>query len=234
MLDFLDIYKKLDFLPEYLRVQYTNFIIKYFHKVEYRLTLEEIFVRLKADEPIEYIFNLAEFGECQLYVDNRVLIPRQETLELAKLSLEYIASQDNVRCVLDIGTGSGCIAIYLADQLRDRDISFYGIDISKDALDVANINITEYKLQNKIKLIHTDFRDLEFENLSDCMIVANLPYIPNSRKLPNSVYKYEPHIALFGGMNGDELITELLNKIKKSENIKRSFLEIDNGEIIVI
>lgn len=233
MLDFLDIYKKLDFLPEYLRIQYTNFIIKYFHTVEAKITLEEIFIRLKADEPIEYIFNLAEFGEYQLYVDPRVLIPRQETLELATSALKYIQSTD-IRTILDIGIGSGCISIYLANYLFDKDILHYGIDISKDALDVAEINIKKYNLQNKIKLIHKDFRDLKFDNFLDCVIVANLPYIPNSRKLPNSVYKYEPHIALFGGANGNELINALLEKIQKSKNIKKAFLEIDDGETMIV
>ncbi len=234
MLDFLDIYKKLDFLSEYLRVQYTNFIIKYFHKVETKITLEEIFTRLEDDEPIEYIFNLAEFGEFNLYVDRRVLIPRQETLALTKKACEYISNDFYVKNVFDIGTGSGCIAIYLASNIERPDIQYYAVDISRDALDVAEMNIKRYDLNDKIRLINSDFRNINFDNFPDSVIVANLPYVPSTRKLLDSVYIYEPHIALFGGENGDELINDLLDKIKKSKTVKKTFLEIDHGNILIV
>lgn len=236
VMDITEVYKSLGFLTESIRLQYTNFIIRNKDRInEQYLSFDDIVYRLKHGEPIEYVFNLAEFMGIRFYVDKRCLIPRVETEELVKKTLTFVEQhKDKTLTILDIGTGSGCIILslaYLLNIQKITNVQFIALDISEDALEVARINSEALKLSNKVKLIHTGFQNFDFKLYSNVIVCSNLPYIPNTDTLQESVLNYEPHIALFGGERGDELNKLLLEKLAGKENIDAVFMEGYNGAI---
>lgn len=228
--DFLEIYNNLDFLNDSLRLQYANFIYRHYNE---KITLTEIIQRLKQDEPIEYILNIAEFYGLELYVDNRVLIPRIDTENLVTHTLKYIKNRNNTKfTIIDVGTGSGCIAIALAKNLDKKNIyQIIAIEKYREALAVAAINIKQMNLNNRIKLINSDFRDIDFAVYPNLVVCANLPYIPENRILPKSVKDFEPKTALFGGQKGDELIQALKKQLTGLHNLRFAIFELDGGQI---
>lgn len=155
--------------------------------------INEIIERLKSKEPIQYILGETQFFELNFMVNEHVLIPRPETEEL----VEWIIEDVNEKSInlLDIGTGSGCIAISLAKKLPLAKI--YGWDISPDALKVAKTNAIENNVEVKFEIndiLNTYKTDKSFD-----VIVSNPPYITNSEKelMNSTVLDFEPHIALF-------------------------------------
>ena len=158
--------------------------------------LPEIIQRINAEEPIQYIIGEADFYSLKFKVDPSVLIPRQETEELVALfrSKEKKGAKLDV---LDIGTGSGCIPITL--KYSHPRINFTAIDISEDALSIAQFNA--HRHQMKIDFQKLDFADSEAKATmpSFDVVISNPPYIgiDESEKLSNNVIKYEPHVALF-------------------------------------
>ena len=142
--------------------------------------------------PIQHITEKAYFRDLELQVNKNVLLPRPETEELVSLVLGHISPNQRV---LDLGTGSGCIGLSLKSELPNLEV--HGIDISQDALDVAQLNAKNLGLEmNFTKLSMT-------ENLSGLgefqVLVSNPPYIGKHEapKLESNVYRHEPHIALF-------------------------------------
>jgi release factor glutamine methyltransferase len=233
-LDFIQIYKKLDFLTESIRLQYTNLIAKNIEASG--LTLDEVVDRIKRDEPIEYIFNSAEFFRNKLFVDKRVLIPRHETELMIRPVIGFTQEFPANYTIIDIGTGSGAIILTLAKILSTKlpDLKFIGIDKSKEAIEVAKINRTKLNLDERVEFIHSDFQSFDFAKYKHLIVCANLPYIPKDRELQKSVIGYEPHLALFGGKKGDELIEKLKSKLKKLPNLKFFIIEKDQGKIEVV
>lgn len=165
--------------------------------------VEDEFLRvrqcLEQKMPIQYIFNEAFFMDLVLYVDENVLIPRPETEELVFLIEKKLGHIKNLK-VLDIGTGSGCIGIYLKRKFPSWRVE--ALDFSISALEVAKKNAKLYDLD--IQFTQADFLDWESERKYD-IIVSNPPYIDTEeiRKMDESVLKYEPHLALFA--EGDAL-----------------------------
>ena len=154
--------------------------------------LEDALDRLAKGEPLQYIIGYTPFCGLKFRVDGRVLIPRPETAEL----VEWVAA-DCIKAgaILDIGTGSGCIAITLAHRLPGCKV--HGWDISDAALDVARDN-------NRLNGTYVEFSksDILSTQTSDCrfdVIVSNPPYVLESEKarMENRVLDYEPHTALF-------------------------------------
>jgi release factor glutamine methyltransferase len=157
--------------------------------------LDQIVTRLNQHEPLQYIFNEAWFYGRIFFVDSNVLIPRPETemlIELAKKSF----SRDAAISVLDIGTGSGCIAATLALEFPNAKIT--ATDVSPSALQVANRNAQA--LQASVNFIENDILHGYPSNSKFDLIVSNPPYIAHSEKetLPQNVLQHEPHLALFG------------------------------------
>lgn len=155
--------------------------------------VREIQKRLEKNEPIQYILGEAYFYGMNLKVDSRVLIPRPETEELVDIIVKE-NQQSDLR-VLDVGTGSGAIAIALARNLRFPQVT--AIDISEDALDVAEENARTLKA--RINFMHEDVFVYEPSADSFDIIVSNPPYIDESEKkdMEKNVLDYEPHLALF-------------------------------------
>lgn len=159
---------------------------------------ESALAELRKGTPVQYVTGKAFFNELQLAVNSSVLIPRPETAELAilivKLTAPFITDGFSA---IDIGTGSGCIAIYLGKHLPG--ISIYGTDISEDALKVARLNARECGAE--IDFYHSDIL-LDHDtplNRKFNLVVSNPPYVTLKEKsaMRSNVLDYEPHEALF-------------------------------------
>jgi release factor glutamine methyltransferase len=176
---------------------------------------------LLSGKPIQYILEAAFFGHLTLKVNPSTLIPRPETEELCVLICEYYQNQQIGTSKelhgIDIGTGSGCIPIYLLD--KHPNWTFTAMDISEDALDIAAENAIHVGVNERLSLQVCDFLSLSIlpENLQ--LIVSNPPYITQSEKnaMHNNVLDHEPHIALFTP-EADPLIfyRHIANLTKKS------------------
>jgi release factor glutamine methyltransferase len=161
---------------------------------------------LLAHRPVQYVLHESWFYGLKFYVDERVLIPRPETEELVEWVIAEARAADaagsNVAgsfspVILDVGTGSGCIAIALKKQLPFADV--YGCDISGEALAIARRNAAD--LQAEIHFLQLDFRDNRQWDQSPAprYLVSNPPYIPLKDKatMAAHVVEFEPHLALF-------------------------------------
>ena len=161
--------------------------------VEDQNRLQTIIQRINQHEPVQYILEEAYFFGRKFKVTPAVLIPRPET----ELLVEEAMNESNPLTpgtIVDIGTGSGCIAVTLAKELPGKRI--VGIDVSKDALLVANENALELKASVEFLLINV-LNDFPFQKVE--MIVSNPPYVAVSEKstIKRNVLEYEPHLALF-------------------------------------
>ncbi|MEZ0326846.1 MAG: peptide chain release factor N(5)-glutamine methyltransferase [Fimbriimonas sp.] len=162
---------------------------------------EQVLQRRERREPLAYILGWREFFGRRFIVNPAVLIPRQETETLVESALRVSGAGAKL---LDIGTGSGCIAITL--KLERPDLNVIAIDVSPLALEVARHNAVE--LGASVEFLWSDL----FERLADeqfDVIVTNPPYIGRHEDLMPEVRDHEPELALYGGVEGDELIQRL-------------------------
>jgi release factor glutamine methyltransferase len=160
-----------------------------------KLKLNNILHRLNRHEPIQYILGHTEFCGRPFSVNPSVLIPRPETEQLVSLVAEYLANLKRPSVVIDIGTGSGCIAITLALDCPSADV--FATDISEGALTTAKKNAEQ--LDAKINFIAHDIIRDELSRGPFDVVVSNPPYIPLIEKntLQKNVSEYEPSLALF-------------------------------------
>jgi release factor glutamine methyltransferase len=169
----------------------------------------ELVYRRAKGEPFAYLTNSVSFYKNIFYVNSNVLIPRPETEELIETVLKNISNKNLVLNILDIGTGSGIILASLLKQLPNS----YGIatDISIDALKVAKKNLTELNIIHRSKLINSNWSEGIKNSIFD-IITCNPPYIADRyiKNLQKDIKKYEPLIALKGGINGLESFKSLL------------------------
>ncbi|MBR1929022.1 MAG: peptide chain release factor N(5)-glutamine methyltransferase [Paludibacteraceae bacterium] len=155
--------------------------------------IEIILQRLLNHEPVQYIFGSTTWNGLELKVNRHTLIPRPETAELVKWIIDDNKFRKGLK-VLDIGTGSGCIALAL--KLNCPSFKLTGLDISKDALQVARYNAEKYKCE--IDFRQCDILNNELKDNFD-IIVSNPPYITTNEKkdMEANVLNYEPPMALF-------------------------------------
>jgi release factor glutamine methyltransferase len=152
--------------------------------------------RLKKEEPIQYILGETQFMDIILKVDEMVLIPRPETEELVQWIISEMATQKADTRILDIGTGSGCIAIALAKALPRAEV--VGLDVSNEALKVAKENAELNRVE--VEFLKADILNTNLNlNPEFDLIVSNPPYVRELEKeqMRNNVKEYEPEIALF-------------------------------------
>ncbi|MFM7669875.1 MAG: 50S ribosomal protein L3 N(5)-glutamine methyltransferase [Betaproteobacteria bacterium] len=186
-----------------------------------RLTTDEIqtllgLIERRANDrvPVAYLTNEALLGSYRFYVDERVIVPRSFIAELIPEQFQpWIAEPDEVSHVLELCTGSGCLAIMLADAFPYARID--AVDMSTDALQVAEKNITHYALQDRITLHHSDLFD-QIPNKKYDLIVTNPPYVNSAsmNKLPPE-YRAEPQMALAGGEDGMDLVRRIVAGAKE-------------------
>lgn len=209
-------------------------------QVEHFLKLVE---ERKNGKPIAYITHEKEFFGRSFYVDKRVLIPRPETEEIVEDVIEFSKQHPEVKTIIDLGTGSGAIAITLAHELPDHDI--IALEISSEALQVAQINLERYPCQN-LQLTQSDLlselpKALKAPTIptipTPLTILANLPYIGTETNhfISEETEQYEPHLALFGGSDGLELYRRTWQQIKEMNlNVAALFMEIGFSQVELI
>ncbi|MBP5204552.1 peptide chain release factor N(5)-glutamine methyltransferase [bacterium] len=191
--------------------------------------LDTVLTRISKQEPWEYIRGYTEFCGNRIFVTKDTLIPRIETEQLVSMALDLI-NKEKFSTVIDVGTGSGCIIISIAKQLKEYSPNLIALDISKEALEVAKNNA---KKNNVEKLI--DFRNsnllenIEVKDKENVLMVANLPYIPQNiyDNLDKSVKDYEPKTALLAGENGMLYYNQLFKQAKEMFSKATLLIEID-------
>ena len=173
--------------------------------------------------PAQYITGHQEFWGMDLIVTSAVLIPRPETEHLVETALEIAKTEFGPRTsdlsgrrpalrIADVGTGSGCIALALAQELPGAEI--HATDISAAALEIARANAARHRLENRIRFHQKDL--LEGLSGSFDMILSNPPYVGESERdqVQLEVRKFEPRIAVFAGSAGTEVIARLILQAK--------------------
>ncbi|HEU4771607.1 MAG TPA: peptide chain release factor N(5)-glutamine methyltransferase, partial [Candidatus Udaeobacter sp.] len=169
--------------------------------------LRELVKRRGAGEPLQHLLGTVEFCGRSLRCDKRALVPRPETEQLVELLISYFKSDIPYPRMIDVGTGSGVIALTLAAEFPKAEI--IGADISEDALMLARENAERLGLADRVRFLRSNL----FENVqSDFdVIVANLPYVSTGdrQNLSREVLN-DPEVALFAGERGDELVRQLI------------------------
>ena len=187
--------------------------LKYFNKL----------IKERANfKPIAYLINKKYFWNNEFFVNKNTLIPRPDTEILVEQVLKLTKNKNAIN-ILDIGVGSGCILLSILKERKN----FYGtgIDISKNALDICKINAKRLKVNCRTKFYKTDI-DKFVEGNYD-LIISNPPYIEryNLKYLESDVIKFEPKLALDGGLDG---LSEIRKVIKKSSELIKK-----NGKFVL-
>lgn len=179
---------------------------------EERAAIAEI-LRRRAEEriPSPYLTQEAWLGDYRFHVDERVLIPRSFIADLLREELApWIPDPASVGSALDVCTGSGCLAILLAEAFPEARV--VGSDVSEDALAVARMNVADYGLGERVELVRSDLMAGLGTRQFD-LIVSNPPYVDTASMaaLPQE-YRHEPTLALAGGSDGLDLVRKLLQQ----------------------
>ncbi len=162
--------------------------------------------------PSQYITGHQEFWGLDLIVAPDVLIPRPETEHLVEAALDLVSQFkiDRPR-IVDVGTGSGCIALALAHDLPNADI--HAVDVSPAALEIARVNAARLQLADRVEFCESDLLSaFPPETPPFDFIVSNPPYVGECEadKVQREVKKFEPHVAVFGGYEGTDIIRRLI------------------------
>lgn len=203
-----------------------------------RITLEEkqriigwIQARCVDGIPLPYLTNQAWFAGMPFYIDQRALIPRSPFAELIQSRFkDYLPADHTPLQILDMCSGSACIAIALAMQFEQAQVD--AVDIDEQALEVASINIEEYQLSSRVFPIQSDL----FENLGQIkydLVIVNPPYVDSEdmQDLPRE-YLHEPEAALASGDDGLDLTVAILKQVSEHMTEKAwAFIEVGNSEV---
>ncbi|MDC0939974.1 peptide chain release factor N(5)-glutamine methyltransferase [Candidatus Pelagibacter sp.] len=209
--------KALDKNREYIILNHDKVLnvenLEYFKKLIYERATRK---------PIAYLLNKKFFWRSEFYVNKNALIPRPDTEIIIEQILKVTKNKNYLR-ILDIGVGSGCILLSILKEKKN----FYGtgIDISKNSLEISRINAKKLFVDERVKFYKSDLD--KFAQGKYDVIVSNPPYIKRSdlKYLESDVLKFEPKLALDGGLDGLSVIRKVINKT--SELLKK------NGKFIL-
>ena len=187
--------------------------IEYLKKY-YKGNIEEAIIRLNNGEPVQYIVGNVDFYKYNFLVNKNVLIPRFETEELVLNTINLIKKNFNKKIkILDIGTGSGAIAISLKKEINSE---VYATDISKEALEVAKENAKRNNAE--VNFINTNLFDGIKEKFD--VVISNPPYIRYDEEIDEIVKNNEPHLALYADNDGLYYYEEILKNVNSILNEK--------------
>lgn len=195
--------------------------LRNFSQIKYNFAHMKKGQKIRAEKPKQYQQGWTEFYKLKFFISEDTLIPRPETELLVDEVIKL-----NPATLLDIGTGSGCIAISVAKNIKD--IRILATDISEKALEIAKKNAKFHRVENKIFFQKRDL--LQGMQIAPDVIVTNLPYIPTARlmHIDPMVTDWEPKIALDGGEDGFELYRTLFNQMQQNKLFPKYLIgEID-------
>jgi ribosomal protein L3 glutamine methyltransferase len=173
--------------------------------------------RIRSRKPAAYLTREAWLGDCRLHVDERVMVPRSHIAGLLQDNLTpWISARKPVRYALDLGTGSGCLAVLLAHAFPRARID--AADISSAALAVARLNLRNHGMSSRIRLVASDLFSALGAKRYD-LIVSNPPYVDaaSMRRLPRE-YRHEPAVALAGGRDGLDAVRRIVARARAHLN----------------
>lgn len=176
--------------------------------VEFKLIEKLVDQRIQERKPLAFLTQEAFFCGYKFYVDERVLIPRSPMAELIQNLFEPWIDSASVERVLDVATGSGCLAVAIANNFPGAEV--VASDVSKGALEVASINVDGLSVREQVTLVESDL----FENIEGVfdLIVSNPPYVgPKSYEALPPEYHHEPGLALIAEQNGLDFIARILH-----------------------
>ena len=209
--------KALDKNREYIILNHDKVID--IENLEY---FKELVNERAARKPVAYLLNKKFFWKSEFYVNKNTLIPRPDT-EIIIEQILKVTKNKNYLKILDIGVGSGCILLTILKERKN----FYGtgIDISKNSLEISKINAKKLFVEERVKFYKSDVD--KFTQGKYDLIVSNPPYIKKSylKYLESDVLKFEPNLALDGGLDGLSVIRKVIKK--SSELLKK------NGKFIL-
>ena len=183
-------------------------------KIYYKGNIEEAITRLNNGEPVQYIVGNVDFYKYNFLVNKNVLIPRFETEELVLNTINFIKKNFNKKIkILDIGTGSGAIAISLKKEINS---DVYATDISKEAIEVAKENAKRNNAE--VNFINTNIFDGIKEKFD--VVISNPPYIRYDEEIDEIVKNNEPHLALYADNDGLYYYEEILKNVNSILNEK--------------
>jgi release factor glutamine methyltransferase len=185
--------------------------------------LDNVLLRMRTGVPLPYIKGSWEFFGLEMIVSQDVLIPRPETELLVEKALDWMRNNPSYRRVIDIGTGSGCIAIALAVHMPDLEV--IATDISDKAIKIAKQNADHFNVADRIEFVRCNLfpskkgsvwsmfsGNTRMSPSGANLIVSNLPYIPTPTLKELAVYGREPDLALDGGLDGLDVIRKFLEQ----------------------
>lgn len=180
---------------------------------EKKLLAERIQLRVEKRIPVSYLTNEAWFCGLSFYVDQRVIIPRSPMAELIEAEFKPWVEPSNVTKILDLCTGSACIAIACALNFPYAEVD--AVDLSEEALAVAKQNVEDYELENRLHLIRSDLFKQVPQKQYD-IIISNPPYVPENvyDDLPKE-YAHEPSMALKAGQDGLKAVDQILKQASR-------------------
>ncbi|HEY4932272.1 MAG TPA: peptide chain release factor N(5)-glutamine methyltransferase [Terriglobales bacterium] len=172
---------------------------------------DDVIAQRSTGMPSQYITGHQEFWGLDFVVTPAVLIPRPETEHLVETVLELARCVVKPR-IVDVGTGSGCIALALANELKTAEV--YGVDLSTDALEVARANATRLQLDHRVNFLQSNVLEATAGVHDFDFVVSNPPYVGKNEadKVQRSVFEFEPRMAVFSGESGLDVIRPLIEQ----------------------
>lgn len=188
--------------------------------------------RIETRKPASYLLNRAYIQGHPFYVDERVIVPRSFIAEILVREDNPACSIRQVESILDLCTGSGCLAI-LAAQLYPHAV-LDAVDLSPDALEVAAINVRDYGLEERLTLHHGDLF-APVEGVKYDLIITNPPYVDNTgMDILGDEYHHEPRMALYGGADGMDLVRKIIDRAGAHLNPGGGILcELGRGRTVI-
>jgi release factor glutamine methyltransferase len=176
---------------------------------------DEVMAQRAAGVPSQYITGHQEFWGLGFVVSPAVLIPRPETEHLVETVLELAKGIERPR-IVDVGTGSGCIALALANELKGAEV--FAVDLSPEALELARANAARLLLDGRVHFLQSNVLDALADQHDFDFVISNPPYVGlgEADKVQRSVFEHEPRIAVFAGEHGLDVISPLIEQAHKA------------------